>query len=117
MRSLLSRLDDTADTDPLAAAHRHGRPSAEAARPDGDVALRASSIQVDAPGRGREVHDECSRRKDAEDAVIDDARRDGRSEEHTSELQSLIRHSYAVFCLKKKQHISCNYNVITLSGI
>src|SRR3546814_6032475 len=26
-----------------------------------------------------------------------------RSEEHTSELQSLIRHSYAVFCLKKKQ--------------
>src|SRR3546814_1182303 len=26
-----------------------------------------------------------------------------RSEEHTSELQSLMRHSYAVFCLKKKQ--------------
>src|SRR3546814_7421142 len=25
-----------------------------------------------------------------------------RSEEHTSELQSLMRHSYAVFCLKKK---------------
>src|SRR3546814_4644104 len=25
----------------------------------------------------------------------------GRSEEHTSELQSLMRHSYAVFCLKK----------------
>src|SRR3546814_16869313 len=32
------------------------------------------------------------------------ARRDGRerSEEHTSELQSLMRISYAVFCLKKK---------------
>src|SRR3546814_4503076 len=31
-----------------------------------------------------------------------------RSEEHTSELQSLMRISYAVFCLKKKntQHIS-----------
>src|SRR3546814_1110733 len=27
---------------------------------------------------------------------------DGRSEEHTSELQSLMRISYAVFCLKKK---------------
>src|SRR3546814_9651028 len=27
----------------------------------------------------------------------------GRSEEHTSELQSLMRTSYAVFCLKKKQ--------------
>src|SRR3546814_9979526 len=26
-----------------------------------------------------------------------------RSEEHTSELQSLMRKSYAVFCLKKKQ--------------
>src|SRR3546814_4493788 len=29
-----------------------------------------------------------------------------RSEEHTSELQSLMRISYAVFCLKKK--INCN---------
>src|SRR3546814_9410999 len=28
--------------------------------------------------------------------------REGRSEEHTSELQSLMRISYAVFCLKKK---------------
>src|SRR3546814_10331831 len=28
-----------------------------------------------------------------------------RSEEHTSELQSLMRISYAVFCLKKKKHI------------
>src|SRR3546814_6073436 len=27
-----------------------------------------------------------------------------RSEEHTSELQSLMRISYAVFCLKKKNH-------------
>src|SRR3546814_9814037 len=31
------------------------------------------------------------------------ARRDPRSEEHTSELQSLMRISYAVFCLKKKK--------------
>src|SRR3546814_8503925 len=28
-----------------------------------------------------------------------------RSEEHTSELQSLMRNSYAVFCLKKKTHV------------
>src|SRR3546814_1075288 len=28
----------------------------------------------------------------------------GRSEEHTSELQSLMRTSYAVFCLKKKNN-------------
>src|SRR3546814_11663637 len=31
------------------------------------------------------------------------APRFGRSEEHTSELQSLMRISYAVFCLKKKK--------------
>src|SRR3546814_4463677 len=30
---------------------------------------------------------------------------DGRSEEHTSELQSLMRNSYAVFCLKKNKRI------------
>src|SRR3546814_4329194 len=46
-----------------------------------------------------------------------------RSEEHTSELQSLMRISYAVFCLKKKNnpkiqmshqiinHISCHHNI------
>src|SRR3546814_2249467 len=35
----------------------------------------------------------------------DDADGDGeRSEEHTSELQSLMRISYAVFCLQKKKH-------------
>src|SRR3546814_6996688 len=30
----------------------------------------------------------------------------GRSEEHTSELQSLMRISYAVFCLKKKKTLN-----------
>src|SRR3546814_7408052 len=40
--------------------------------------------------------------------------RSGRSEEHTSELQSLMRISYAVFCLKKKKtktknHQTCYY--------
>src|SRR3546814_8199474 len=33
-----------------------------------------------------------------------------RSEEHTSELQSLMRSSYAVFCLKKKKEDKCVYN-------
>src|SRR3546814_4363756 len=37
------------------------------------------------------------------------AMKSGRSEEHTSELQSLMRISYAVFCLKKKKHTH-NYN-------
>src|SRR3546814_3658861 len=35
-----------------------------------------------------------------------DPGRYARSEEHTSELQSLMRISYAVFCLKKKKKIS-----------
>src|SRR3546814_10916191 len=47
-----------------------------------------------------------------------------RSEEHTSELQSLMRNSYAVFCLKKKktlanlshdQHRSTNHKYIIIT--
>src|SRR3546814_2735709 len=42
-----------------------------------------------------------------------------RSEEHTSELQSLMRSSYAVFCLQKKKQVlqltvTINYKTITL---
>src|SRR3546814_2861955 len=40
-----------------------------------------------------------------------------RSEEHTSELQSLMRNSYAVFCLKKKKHITTNHTHIYKSKI
>src|SRR3546814_8363593 len=36
------------------------------------------------------------------DVDLEHERREERSEEHTSELQSLMRSSYAVFCLKKK---------------
>src|SRR3546814_7383315 len=39
------------------------------------------------------------------------ADRDVRSEEHTSELQSLMRISYAVFCLKKKKLITAHESV------
>src|SRR3546814_4944776 len=69
--------------------------------------------------RQREVRRECTRtarattrRRTAErharwhDEMHGDVQRiDGlhRSEEHTSELQSLMRISYAVFCLKKKK--------------
>src|SRR3546814_9794021 len=48
-----------------------------------------------AGGRARTI-----RRPPAPWSSSRDARR---SEEHTSELQSLMRHSYAVFCLKKKK--------------
>src|SRR3546814_2677864 len=39
-----------------------------------------------------------------------DRSHEARSEEHTSELQSLMRISYAVFCLKKKKNIINNHN-------
>src|SRR3546814_5571540 len=40
--------------------------------------------------------------------LSDDFQRNGRSEKHTSELQSLMRISYAVFCLKKKKNTDKN---------
>src|SRR3546814_5369754 len=39
------------------------------------------------------------------DPIIPNMKTRERSEEHTSELQSLMRLSYAVFCLKKKNQI------------
>src|SRR3546814_7280826 len=40
-----------------------------------------------------------------------------RSEEHTSELQSLMRISYAVFCLKKKNNIERITYILHLTSI
>src|SRR3546814_7432155 len=55
--------------------------------------------------RGREAADPYARR--ASERLVHRVRCAGavdrRSEEHTSELQSLMRISYAVFCLKKKK--------------
>src|SRR3546814_3305839 len=45
-----------------------------------------------------------------EQGNIGDAVGGSRSEEHTSELQSLMRNSYAVFCLKKKKNTIKNAN-------
>src|SRR3546814_9394809 len=61
---------------------------------------------------GVEIHEYGRQRLHAKLIVIDDITYIGsanfdmrslRSEEHTSELQSLMRISYAVFCLKKKK--------------
>src|SRR3546814_10241681 len=45
---------------------------------------------------------------DRPDSLRRRACRTVRSEEHTSELQSLMRISYAVFCLKKKKEVQSN---------
>src|SRR3546814_4400763 len=44
---------------------------------------------------------------DFRSGVLERLMRELRSEEHTSELQSLMRTSYAVFCLKKKNQHEC----------
>src|SRR3546814_6604835 len=68
----------------------------------GRVAGRHDHRQVDrGDGRGAEVP--------GRGQLMDDA--DQRSEEHTSELQSLMRISYAVFCLKKKTK-QINYHAV-----
>src|SRR3546814_7966779 len=65
---------------PAVRRHRHAVP-----RPRAGAARRGAAHQA---GRGARLHD--------------GGRPPARSEEHTSELQSLMRISYAVFCLKKK---------------
>src|SRR3546814_1541839 len=52
--------------------------------------------------------------------VMDNDAADGeetRSEEHTSELQSLMRNSYAVFCLKKKKCVVCRRRMQRSSNV
>src|SRR3546814_1790236 len=74
-----------------------------------DAACDAAVVHVAAAGR---AHGEVAARAiDFDVARTDRADRDAaadifRSEEHTSELQSLMRNSYAVFCLKKKKQLS-----------
>src|SRR3546814_5800215 len=53
---------------------------------------------TDEEREGYHEKDSIARLKESESYL------DSRSEEHTSELQSLMRISYAVFCLKKKTH-------------
>src|SRR3546814_1334880 len=72
----------------------------------------------DAGGMGRDPRgsvgaagfqpEECHRTYQFARLVLD-RRPTGRSEEHTSELQSLMRISYAVFCLKQTHQLTPSY--------
>src|SRR3546814_7639871 len=55
-------------------------------------------------GRGADAHRHDHKAGRDFAAVLQANALDLRSEEHTSELQSLMRISYAVFCLKKKKN-------------
>src|SRR3546814_9745394 len=73
--------------------HRRGSPVGSCGRLSGfDLDYETSAPGVAPTGR--------TRNRDDRDRFMACA---GRSEEHTSELQSLMRISYAVFCLKKKK--------------
>src|SRR3546814_7705218 len=86
-----------------------GRAKAVAVLPGQQLSLNAGNRPMRADGRfGRSIVRWRGRRigliyrlhRDCADAVPPVAKK--RSEEHTSELQSIMRISYAVFCLKKK---------------
>src|SRR3546814_5158812 len=68
--------------------------AAQVAHGGGDLRRRSRALQRDRPF--------AEMRRDVVALRVDVSRRNARSEEHTSELQSLMRISYAVFCLKKK---------------
>src|SRR3546814_5153969 len=65
----------------------------------GGLVIDRHSHAVPAEGRRKDA------RHDRRDEAVEEGRADAdrRSEEHTSELQSLMRISYAAFCLKKKK--------------
>src|SRR3546814_8734285 len=78
--------------------------------------LLRSSAGFELPGRAGADHqcrDGARLRRRRPDPLQRHAQCRRRSEEHTSELQSLMRISYAVFCLKKKKstNIKHTYNI------
>src|SRR3546814_10246445 len=60
-------------------------------------------LEPEAQPRGRGAAAPAGVQQPDRRKIADSGREAGRSEEHTSELQSLMRISYAVFCLKKKK--------------
>src|SRR3546814_3137312 len=80
-------------------SHQQFAPGDQMARPlERPATRRGSALQIlhhsDLPRKGR--------RYLVGDRLLESGNVPVRSEEHTSELQSLMRISYAVFCLKKK---------------
>src|SRR3546814_2204124 len=85
---------------PIAAATRfHATPGPIGiSKPSNGCSAPCSIVRIATPAKRK--HRSRSTRRSGAAARI---KPDPRSEEHTSELQSLMRISYAVFCLKKKK--------------
>src|SRR3546814_1411229 len=95
---LLRRLDDAVH-DQIAL---RGRRRADRDRLVGHLDMQAGRVRFGIDGDGADAEALCRPHDpDGDLAPVGD-----RSEEHTSELQSLMRISYAVFCLKKKKTTS-----------
>src|SRR3546814_2722983 len=65
-------------------------------------AIDDDRIGIGRPDRADDRVHRALAKRELVDLTALDRDETGRSEEHTSELQSLMRNSYAVFCLKKK---------------
>src|SRR3546814_9921494 len=79
--------------------HHDGRAADELDVGEGEHVQQAVAVGPHEPGD--EADHEATGKPDDGDEYVE-PRAAERSEEHTSELQSLMRISYAVFCLKKK---------------
>src|SRR3546814_7832428 len=100
----LFRSDGSHDLDAVRQAgdlqHRRARDGAPVVWRPGDDALVGRPVVE----RGFRLVDGFAYHRETAPGM--EHRAGGRSEEHPSELQSLMRISYAVFCLKKKTHIN-----------
>src|SRR3546814_3550143 len=93
---LVADIGDVDDMGERPPSHVPGLPRQHAAERVGeDIGAQIADMRVIVDGRPARI--------DTNVGGID--RGEPRSEEHTSELQSLMRISYAVFCLKKKRTI------------
>src|SRR3546814_4915473 len=92
------------------ASHNAGKLKELQAMPGGSVQLRSigefSQVEPEETGLSFVENAILKARNAARISGLPALADDSRSEEHTSELQSLMRISYDVFCLKKKTRIN-----------
>src|SRR3546814_8571955 len=103
-RCLTGRIEKDIDTAPDGLVRSSRRRSVEAEHWGGDAGRNDDGTVLNSlpmRSKSRESYRACQ--MDVSQVAIHATASPGRSEGHTSELQSLMRTSYAVFCLKKKR--------------
>src|SRR3546814_7630907 len=102
-RSCERSTQECRDLGPRPARRAGAQPAGKCAAPDDTLCHRAAALSAESFSAPRPLHPEGC------DAFQPVGRRAVRSEEHTSELQSLLRISYAVFCLKQQKQNTNTY--------